>query len=56
MAQSTVMLEDKVLSLNDLMKFEDQDLKKITFEIVETTSNIHDNEEGNLQAFKQQNM
>ena len=36
-AQSMAMLEDKVISLNDLMKFSDQDLKKITFEIVDAT-------------------
>lgn len=36
-AQSMTLLEDKVISLNDLMKFNDQDLKKITFEIVDAT-------------------
>lgn len=36
-AQSMTILEDRVISLIDLMKFNDQDLKKITFEIVDAT-------------------
>ena len=46
------ILDDKVLNLNDLMKFQDQDLKKITFEIVDATSNNSENEQSNLLAFK----
>lgn len=49
------MLEDRLISLNDLMKFNDQDLKKITFEIVDPSSIGADHEENNLQAFKGQN-
>ena len=49
------VLEDKVLSLNDLIKFQDMDLKNITFEIVDATSNNSENDQTNLLAFKGQN-